>query len=411
MLAIDHLNADLLDQKRKETDPLADQAVSAIIEGGFERHINDVFLKLTRNQDYDPALFSDLPKEVQEIVDQYFEATARLPEWADQSKIAVGQEVFSLYGPEVFMLLNLKSLPMCYTCAKGAKVLYDTGRLMEHGGKIDPLVRRLMETAQMVVDVLQPDGLKPKGKGIVTMQKVRLIHASIRYFIKNERFNPKGWDVSEFGEPINQEDLAGTLMSFSPIILSGLKQLGIKLSQEQIDGYSHCWKVIGYQMGISDDLLSDNYEDNWVLGCKILEHQSAASEEGKALTDSCIAFIQYMIPGHLFQEVPEYLMWYLFQDVEKGCAKPLASMIGLKEHKTLQDEFALTFSKILGEGFSIMQHSKIISSLASKINKLLLQGYIKHHNEGKNVRFFIPPSLHGSWGLVSETDTKNTFSA
>ena len=55
------------------------------------------------------------------------ESSGQLPTWFDDEKVKQGEKLFSLYGPEIFMLLNVSSLPLCYTCAKGAQVLFDTG--------------------------------------------------------------------------------------------------------------------------------------------------------------------------------------------------------------------------------------------------------------------------------------------
>ncbi len=60
-----------------------------------------------------------------------------------------------------------------------------------------------METSQMVINVMTPGGFEPNGTGIITIKKVRLMHASIRYYLKHPHINQKGWDTSTLGEPIN----------------------------------------------------------------------------------------------------------------------------------------------------------------------------------------------------------------
>ena len=67
-----------------------------------------------------------------------------------------------------------KSLPEAYVCANGAKVLYTTGRMTEQSGNLNVFTRRLMETAQFVINVCSPGGLSDTGSGIITAQKVRL---------------------------------------------------------------------------------------------------------------------------------------------------------------------------------------------------------------------------------------------
>ncbi|NMM47684.1 oxygenase MpaB family protein [Marinigracilibium pacificum] len=397
------INDNFLNEKRKHTDPIADEVIAEIIASGYEEKVNEVFMKLVTNESYNPEMFKDLPDEVYQAVTQYFECTSSLPSWADKEKLKQGEELFSLFGPEIFMLLNMLSLPMCYTCRKGAKVLYMTGRLSDRGGNMDPLTRRLMETAQMVVNTMSPGGLDQGGSGIITLQKVRLIHASIRYFLKHERFNPQGWDTEYFGEPINQEDLAGTLMSFGPIILNGLKNLSIDLSKSQRESYLHCWRVIGHLMGIDMSLLPETEKENWELAVKILKHQSGPSDEGKELTRSCNNFIDTIIPGTVFNGVSEYMMWYFFKDMSKATGIDLASTIGVEERRGVKELLVLTISKFFSKKVSHLQeHSHVIQEISGYFNKLLLAGYLKHFNGGKNIHFFIPPSLRKDWAIEEE---------
>jgi hypothetical protein len=119
-----------------------------------------------------------------------------------------GSDVFGRYAPHVASILHCGFLPVCYGGAKGVEVLYRTKRI--HG----QVFRRIMETAQVVVDALDEDGLGPRGRGRRSAQKIRLLHATIRHFLHTD------WDMSR-GLPINQEDLAATIFSFSVITRAG----------------------------------------------------------------------------------------------------------------------------------------------------------------------------------------------
>lgn len=398
-----NITESFLASKRSKTDPLADEVVADIISSGSEEIVNKVFFKLVSNDSYSPDQFTDLPKEVADTVINYFDRTSSLPSWANQKLIDEGQSVFGLYGPEISMILNVKALPLCYACGNGAKVLFMTGRLSDHNGDIDPLARRLMETAQMIMNTMSPGGLGNKGNGIVTIQKVRLIHASIRYFLKNVKFNKAGWDSEKFGEPINQEDMAGTLMSFSALMVKGLEQLSIELTDQQQQGYMHTWRVIGHLMGLEEDLLPNTYDEGWHLGVAIMKHQAERTEDGIELTKSCINFLKYITPGNLFDNVPEYMIWYFAQDVSEATGKDLASMIGVTNDAGIKGKIVLLLSKLLAnEVDNIQDHSKIIQKLSTVFNKILLKGFLKHYNGGKDVHFFIPPSLQKNWNLHEE---------
>jgi hypothetical protein len=391
---------ELLQDFRHLTDPLADNVITGIINSGNEAQINDILMSLLRNDSFQPGMFSQLGGAVSKLLDDYIETSGTLPEWADAKIIQKGERLFELFGPNIFMLLNVSSLPLCYCCGKGAQVLYDTGRLLAHNGNVDPLARRLMETAQMVVNVLSPGGLSPKGRGVVTIQKVRLIHASIRYYLKRGQAKTP-WDISRLGEPINQEDLAGTLMSFGPVILSGLKKLGATFSKEETNAWMHCWNVTGHLLGIHPSLLPDSYEQGFNLACDILKHQAEPTEGGKALTDACVLFMKKMIPGNAFDHVPPYLMWYFLQDFTIGSGIDLASCVNVSGKQDLKDKLLLELTHFISKEISHADsHDSFVCKIIGSFNKLLLQGMIFHFNGGKGVQFFIPPSLQASWGVI-----------
>jgi hypothetical protein len=80
-------------------------------------------MTMVRNDSFHTGMFSSLGPQISALLDSYIEASGTLPEWADVSLIAKGERFFELYGPEIFMLLNVSSLPMCYCCGNGAQVL------------------------------------------------------------------------------------------------------------------------------------------------------------------------------------------------------------------------------------------------------------------------------------------------
>ncbi len=399
----------LLDELRHVTDPLADDTVAAILASGKEEQVNKMFMLMVRNTDFHPGMFSALGPELSTLLDHYISASAQLPPWADAKKLQIGERVFATHGPEIFMLLNVSSLPLCYCCAKGAQVLFETGRLLTHGANTDPLARRLMETAQMVVNVMSPGGMAPRGKGIVTTQKVRLIHASIRYFLRQGQYQNTPWDAATFGEPINQEDLTGTLMSFGPVILAGLQKLGLTLSTEEQAAYMHCWSVVGYLMGIKEELLPDTFEQGYALASKILAHQAAPSEAGRALTSSCDAFIQHILPGNAFDGVPGFLMEYFLEGFSGPSGKNLPDIAGVTTREDVKDRMVLSLTQLLVKELGKLDRDGLVRAIAGPFNRLLLHGVIHHFNDGKGVQFFIPPSLQQEWKMTDTwTDVLST---
>lgn len=276
---------EFLDGMREVADPLADEVVRSVIESGGLDEFNKMIRHLVNNRDSPPE---SMPKDVRD----YFEKTQILPPWADRGKIIRGEQVFNLYGPEMIMMLFFVALPYAYATRKGSHVLSITAELTRHAH------RRIFRTAQFIMDVMQAGGLEAGGRGIRSAQKVRLLHASIRYYIAHKDQWRAQWDPS-WGVPINQEDMAGTLMDFSAGVMRGLRRSKILLSAEDAEAYLHCWKVVGHVIGVRDDLMPDSVSDSFDLAGVIIERQMGKSDSGKILAGDLINFIQGFMPRSL----------------------------------------------------------------------------------------------------------------
>lgn len=387
-------NNTFLKEKSKLIDPLADNLVSEMINNHGQEAIKDLFTQLTDNND----IISN-PKVKPEIKN-YFNKNQTLPDWADKNKIKIGQNLFELYGLEIAFLLNFRSLPLCYSSKSGAKVLYSTGRLSNQGQNTNKLTKRLMETSQMLINVMSPGGFDLNGTGIITIKKVRLLHASIRFYLKHPHINKNGWNVEELGEPINQEEMAGTLMAFGPLILKGLAELGIEITKEQENAYTHCWNVVGYFIGVNSDLMPNSYEDGWDLGIAILKRNKQESIEGKELSKSLVQFGKNIFPGYFFDDMPEFFIKRFTRDVSMEFDDNLSELIGINPLPTFKRRFITRILTYIFDKVSDVQRkSWFFRGISKWINKKLMQGMINFYLKDKKVEFNIPPSLRENWNL------------
>ncbi len=387
-------NNTFLKEKSKIIDPLADNLVSEMISNHGQEAIKDLFTQLTDNND----IISN-PKVKPEIKN-YFNKNQTLPDWADENKIKISQNLFELYGLEIAFLLNFRSLPLCYSSKSGAKVLYSTGRLSDQGQNTNKLTKRLMETSQMLINVMSPGGFDLNGTGIITIKKVRLLHASIRFYLKHPHINKNGWNVEELGEPINQEEMAGTLMAFGPLILKGLAELGIEITKEQENAYTHCWNVVGYFIGVNSDLLPNSYQDGWDLGIAILKRNKQESIEGKELSKSLVQFGKNIFPGYFFDDMPEFFIKRFTRDVSMEFDDNLSELIGINPLPTFKRRFITRVLTYIFDKVSDVQRKSLFFRGISKwINKKLMQGMVNFYLKDKKVEFNIPPSLRENWNL------------
>ncbi len=361
-----------LDAARQRTDLLADKVVSAIFAEGDLAAVNAMLGAMFKSDDPIPA---GLPPQAH----AYFEQTGVLPEWADAKQIRIAQDLFARAGWEVAISLFCSSLPQAYAAAHGAQVLTQTGGMTKH------VRQRIFETAQFVFDVLDEGGLEPNGRGMRSAQKIRLMHAAIRHLLLT-REKPQ-WDSAKLGLPINQEDLAGTLLTFSVITLDGMKKLGIPVSEEEGEAWIHFWNVIGSFLGVEHALHARDVADAHLLMDAIRDRQWARSTSGRALIRPLIRLMEELIPGKAFDGIPIAMMRELAGD---HCA----DLLGLPptDWTRLLIEAEELIAPIANLGIKELGLSKIYDG----VRQAIMHGIVAIEREGKHAKFRIPSSLRRS---------------
>ena len=301
-------NDAFLDQMRQQMDPLADEAVAAMYQHPSGGHFRETVATLTTN-DY------IIPVGLPEAVTHFLEQSRTLPDWADERRLRQGHAFFARHTSDLLLMLGLLSLPYDYAAAHGAQVLYLSERLRENPGK------RLAETGQYILDVGSQDAFGPKGRAICSAQKVRLIHAAIRYHILHgDRWNPV------WGQPVNQEDMAGTNLSLSLLPIRGMRKLDIRVEAQDALAYTHLWNVASYLIGVDERLLPDTSKEAFWLSKLIVERQHQPSEAGQALMKSLLSYLRASAPGNLSQLAPAYMRFLLGDAVADILAIPASTL-------------------------------------------------------------------------------------
>jgi ER-bound oxygenase mpaB/B'/Rubber oxygenase, catalytic domain len=149
----------------------------------------------------------------------------------------------------------------------------------------------------MLINVMIPGGLEPGGIGARSARKVRLMHALVRQHVRS--MQEPAWSPS-LGEPINQEDLAGTLLTFSLVVLDGLRKIGADLSPLAERGYFAVWCHIGTILGIDPRLMPRDFAAGVSLAEQIGRRQFRASIEGRHLARELVKVNDalFPIPGY-----------------------------------------------------------------------------------------------------------------
>lgn len=368
-----------LDAARLRGDPPADRVIQALFKDREVAEARRLLGTLVRNDQPPP---DGLPPEVVE----YLNAAPAIPSGGAPS-IEQGQDLFAEHGPIMLLCLGCYSLPASYAAAKGVVVLHRTAYLEKRPTK------RLFETTQMVIDVMTPGGLEPGGRGVRTAQKVRLMHAMVRHLIQNDREQP--WP-KELGVPINQEDLAGTLMAFVWGTMDGLTKLGVHPSAEAKQQYLDAWQYVGRVMGLEEALIPPTMAEAERLKQRIEDRQVGPSEEGRVLTKALLDMMERNSELPPLKAMPAVVMRHFLPE-------NVADFLAIPKHPF--EKLAVDVLELLAEAEDFLEReSPVIQRAARTFSIHFINWMINVELGGRSAPFVIPLELKRRWGLKDKEE-------
>ena len=250
----------------------------------------------------------------------FFTAVEDPPYWLDYDKLARAARV-SMRTGLVGIGLALPGLALTggYLASKADKPLVGTGDLR----RMAP--RRLNETAQWYIDVTSPGGLDRFAPGFTGTLRVRLMHAMVRAAMhRREDWDYDGWDA-----PVNQVQLAGTLMLFSLANLAGCQAMGLRFTDTERDAVFHFWRYVGLLMGVHPELVPTCEEDTWRLFWLEADTEFLPDDDSMRLA-------QALHGGRDEGWVTELARSYLSSYSRLILGKSNADRLGLPDNKALQ---------------------------------------------------------------------------
>ena len=375
---------EFLESLRGEGDGPGDRAV-AVFFNAVDAPDSPLYTMIARSTG------ASLPVEQAPGVGPFVKEVEPWPDWADPELVKRGQDLFGDWGMQLATGLFLASLPLTYSCAKGAEPLVRTARMTSHPK------RRILETGQMIIDAMTPGALEPGARGYSTVRHVRLMHAAVRHTLTNpDSIHPAGgpalepWDPA-LGVPLNQEDLLGCLLAFSVIGLRCVDQVGIKLSDEQREAYVHTWNLVGHQIGVRSDLLPLNYADASVVTERILARQSAASAAGRELTATAIEATDELLKIRFVRGLPASGMRFFLGD-------ETAELLGVPPSNWTKSIFKIMgrFDAIADKTLSWLPGNH---TLSAAIGRRVVGGMEDAERGTGRPKFQITDELREAWGI------------
>lgn len=271
-----------LDKMRLVGDPLADAVAAKIERKRPSQMMDEVFAR---------AKSEGGPFQA------YLDHVYSVPTWVDWDKVEHASRVNLAFANVRAIALLVSSLVEGYALSKAAHVLVSTGRLHQD------VVRRVYETSQMTHNISAPGGLRPGAKGHRTVMEVRLLHAMVRKYLKEQR----GWDVATWDEPVCQEDMAFTVIEFDYLAIRGMERMGVTLKDDDLEALHHLWRYGSYLIGVDDSLVTESLDEEIYQYERIRERQYNPSNDSHLLANAVITALAGQPPFNL----PEALLYEL----------------------------------------------------------------------------------------------------
>ncbi|BBX20538.1 hypothetical protein CRI77_09810 [Mycolicibacterium duvalii] len=242
-------------------DRLVDWMVATGVEQTrplFERALTDGIANVT-----------DAPAPLRE----FFDSVEKRPEWVDLDLVRRGQRALRRGGADGMYLARDVSLLGGYQFSGFNKTLLRTGALEKGSNK------RFAETMQWAMDVIAEDGLEPLGVGYRSTIRVRLIHS----FVRRHVAAMPDWRTSEWGVPVNQTDMAATLVGALVAPAVGAVGMGVVLSPSEYSAVAHLTRYVGWLIGVEDHWLPRSFRDSVRVLAHTLSALAAPDESTKQL--------------------------------------------------------------------------------------------------------------------------------
>jgi hypothetical protein len=363
------------DKLQKRGDPDADKVITA--HAALKSDLKGVDLV------QDIAHNLRLQENCSDPVREYLDLSPALPDWADAGKLARGSQFFEDNGLWIGMALFGASLPEGYSAARGAHVLILTGRM------VDDVVRRVYETAQMIFDSMAADeGIRPGHSGYDDIRRVRLMHAAVRYLILHDA--SADWDLRE-GLPVNQEDLLGTLMTFTQVVFEAMDKMGLDGDTQGREAYLHRWCVVGYLLGIEEDLVRDLTLDDAVeITTVIRRRQRRPSQDGHDLGTALVCALEASVHVSFLRSLPPSLIrWWV--------GKEVAEINGIAGHASLEwlfDTSAKFMRAIRLESRQNDPFHFVVRRITAHVGRTTLKAFDNAGRAGNRGHFELPTQLH-----------------
>jgi hypothetical protein len=221
-----------------------DKPMDDLVEWMFSANPREARALIDRALEQGIASIPDAPPPLRD----FFAIVDRDPAWLDRGLMEDGVRFIHRTGLAGPYVLRDFALMGGYLLSGFNKALVLTGALNKGA------TQRIAETGKWWIDCTEREGMRRFGPGFKSTIHVRMVHAMVRRHLPQR---PE-WDNNEYGLPVNQIDMVATYLAFGPVMMVGMRALGIPITPHESRAVMHLWKYAGWLMGVEEKWLVDD---------------------------------------------------------------------------------------------------------------------------------------------------------
>jgi len=193
---------------------------------------------------HDPEQRQELTAYVADDLRERYQAISQPGGLFDPATCVRARALFDEWQILILMGLLFRSLPDAYAAGDGVKVIGRASNLATDA------FRRVGETAHFLQELLSDEdgwdngNLVEGGEAWESLVGLRGLHAMV-----SKALSERNWPAEERGEPVNQEDMLGTALSFVVPVFEMLDELGAPIDDDDRDAYLQFWLGVGHLLG------------------------------------------------------------------------------------------------------------------------------------------------------------------
>ena len=171
-----------------------------------------------------------------------FEQLDRVPCWVDWDRMNLGSTKIMQNALLPAMSLAIYALPHAYLATTNKPLVFSSTL-------INNTARRYALATRFFTEVFMPGNMRRHADGFKFTVLTRITHARVRRQI----LNSGKWDLT-LGLPLNMAHMAIGTIILSLFVPDGMRCLGGRIRQEDMEGILLLWRYIGYLLGINPQM-------------------------------------------------------------------------------------------------------------------------------------------------------------